>query len=65
VLFFTPKKKIVSYTPSEKQWWITGFNPYRTITDANDLTAVYTVQFNSRTMYNDFISSDSYLKKQG
>ncbi|MEN3005048.1 RHS repeat-associated core domain-containing protein [Dehalobacterium formicoaceticum] len=55
------ENQIFSYRPSEKQWWITGFNPYYQKVSASDLTAIYTVIFNNRTMYNDFLKSDGYL----
>lgn len=45
---------IISYKPSEKQWWITGFNPFKQGVRASDLTAIYTVTFNNKTMFNDF-----------
>ena len=45
---------IISYSPNEKQWWITGFNPRYKNVSKNNLTAVYTVRFNSKQMYNDF-----------
>ncbi len=47
----------VSYNPSEKQWWITGFNPYSQGYKPGDLTATFNVTFNNKTMYNDFKSS--------
>jgi len=37
-----------------KVWWVTGFNPYVTNVNANDLKAIYTVTFNNQTMYIDF-----------
>ena len=45
---------IISYSPDEKQWWITGFDPYKQKVKASDLTATYAVTFNNKTMYNDF-----------
>ncbi|MCL1917958.1 MAG: hypothetical protein FWG14_06535 [Peptococcaceae bacterium] len=40
--------------PSDKVWWVTGFNPYITNVDASRLEAIYTVTFNTQTMYTDF-----------
>lgn len=37
--------EIITYTPEEKQWWITGFNPFEPSPKAGDLTAIYTVDF--------------------
>lgn len=47
-------RNIIDYAPKEKQWWITGFNPNYKNVNAGQLTAVYTVTFNTKTMYNDF-----------
>ena len=47
-------QEIISYTPDEKQWWITGFDPYEQNVNANDLTAVYTVSFTDESMYQSF-----------
>ena len=38
----------------DKTWWATGFNPYFQNINACDLTANYTVTFNTKTMYDDF-----------
>ena len=48
---------IINYAPSDKQWWITGFNPNYSILSASLLTAIYTVTFNDTTMYNDFYNT--------
>lgn len=45
---------IINYDPSEKQWWITGFNPAYKDKLATQLTASFTVTFNSKEMYSDF-----------
>jgi len=45
---------VFTYNPSDKQWWITGFNPNKKNVKANELTAIYTITFNNSTMYNDF-----------
>jgi hypothetical protein len=47
---------IIDYAPTVKQWWITGFNPdpkYKNV-NASDLKAIYTITFNTQTMYDDF-----------
>ncbi|WP_081741712.1 DUF4474 domain-containing protein [Ruminiclostridium josui] len=36
---------IASYNPSEPQWWITAFNPYKQDVNARDLRVTYTVDF--------------------
>ena len=48
---------IISYAPSDKQWWITGFNPAYKNVQASSLTATYSVTFNSSTMYNAFYNT--------
>ena len=45
---------VLNYAPTDPQWWVTGFNPRYQGVDANNLTAVYSVAFNTTTMYNDF-----------
>ncbi len=53
---------IIDYSPSEKQWWITGFNSnvknvFAGSFDqdyADTLTAIYTVTFNNEYMYQAF-----------
>jgi RHS repeat-associated protein len=46
---------IASYNPSENQWWITSFNPFRQNVKAGDLRASFTVDFSGkRDMYNSF-----------
>lgn len=50
--------QIFSYSPSDSQWWITGFNSYYQDVQASDLTATYTVNFSSnKEMYNKFYST--------
>ena len=41
-------------TWSDRQWWLTSFNPHYKNVDANDLTIDYCVHFDSRQMYVDF-----------
>ena len=57
-------RTIIDYAPKEKQWWITGFNPNYKNVKAGQLTAVYTVTFNTKTMYNDFLNSKGYKKNK-
>ena len=45
---------ILWYAPSEKQWWITGFNPAYQNKKASQLTAVFGINFNSQSMYDAF-----------
>ena len=47
-------QEIISYTPDEKQWWITGFNPYYQDIDVNKLDVTYTVQFEDSEMFEAF-----------
>ena len=49
-------KEIIDW--SERTWWITGFNPKYLNKKASDLTATYTVKFNSMGMYNSFMNSN-------
>ena len=49
---------IVDYKPGDKQWWVTGFNPYYQDVKAGNLTASYTVDFSSnKKMYDAFYKS--------
>ncbi len=45
---------IIWHNPSEKQWWITGFNPYYPNIDVSRLTATFAISFNSRGMFEAF-----------
>lgn len=45
---------IISYYPSGKQWWITGFNPAYQNKKASQLTAVFGINFNTQAMYDAF-----------
>jgi hypothetical protein len=40
--------------PSDKVWWVTGFNSYYQEIDVDKLTARYKVDFTNRRMYDDF-----------
>lgn len=52
---------IIDYKPSEKQWWITGFNPYYQDVKAKLLKATFKVKFNNSNMFNNFY----FYTKQG
>lgn len=45
-------RRIISY--SAKTWWITGFHPKYLNVNASNLTASFTVKFNTLRMYQDF-----------
>ena len=45
---------VAVYTPAEPQWWITSFNPKYQNVQADDLTALFNVTFNTQEMYTDF-----------
>lgn len=50
--------KILSYDPNEKQWWITGFNPYYQGVQADNLIATFTIYFSGNIdMYYAFKKS--------
>ena len=56
---------IVNYNPSEKQWWITGFNPYCQDVQASNLTATYTINFSgNKDMYNEFYNEWNGVDKR-
>lgn len=43
------------YNPSEPQWWITAFNPYRQNVNAGDLRVTYTIDFSgNKGMFDAF-----------
>ena len=48
-------KELLTYAPTEKQWWITGFNPsYQNVLACN-LKATFTVNFSTnQSMYREF-----------
>ena len=50
---------IFDYSPTEEQWWITGFAPFEQNVMANDLTAVYTVKFDDEGMFESFKNGNS------
>ena len=46
---------VFSYKPGEKTWWITGWNPNFRVANANDLTAIISIDFSSnQDMYKAF-----------
>ena len=52
---------IIDYAPSQKQWWITGFNPnpdYKNV-NAEDLMVTYFLHFSDMGMFNAFKSQQS------
>lgn len=46
--------QLFSYSPNEKQWWVTGFNPYYQDVNASDLIATYTITFIDEAMFKAF-----------
>jgi RHS repeat-associated protein len=51
VLKDNDEKIVATYNPADPQWWITAFNPYRQGVKAENLTAMFTVDF-SRSLEN-------------
>lgn len=45
---------IIDYWPTEKQWWITGFNPKYKGVNKNDLTVTFGINFKDQGMYDAF-----------
>lgn len=57
---------IINWQPSEKQWWITGFDWTKQHVNRNDLKAHFTVKFNDSNTYNNFINKwNSRWVKEG
>jgi hypothetical protein len=52
---------IIDWQPTDKQWWITGFNPKFTNIKADTLKATFTVTFTDTAMHNAF--KDTTAKK--
>ena len=50
----TDKNVIIGYAPTEKQWWITGFNPQYQNVKAKDLYVMSCLTFDNEDMYNAF-----------
>ena len=48
---------IYKYEPTEKQWWITGFNPNYMHVDPDKITSYFRLGFDNIDMYNAFKSS--------
>ena len=56
------KGTLFDWKPTNRQWWINGFD-YKTQNVAReDLTATYTVQFNSSNYYNSFKNQNDIKK---
>ena len=47
-------RQIAFYSPYDKQWWITCFNPYYQDVYAGNLTVSITITFSNKTLFNDF-----------
>lgn len=49
-------KVVFDWQPTEKQWWITGFNPAKEYMNANinNLKASYTITFTDKSMFESF-----------
>lgn len=60
---FYKNSLIVSYSPSQKQWWITAFNPSYLNVQAGDLSVMFRLQFNSPGLYFAFL--ETYNGKSG
>ena len=45
---------LYQYEPTEKQWWITGFNPNYMHVDPDKLTSYFKLGFDNVDMYNAF-----------
>ena len=56
---------IIDHKPSEKQWWITGFNPYYQNVKSNQLKATFKLKFHNSAMFNSFYSYTSKKKDSG
>lgn len=57
--------EVAIYTPEEKQWWITSFNPEYKDIPADELNVTFTVDFSdNKEMYEAFITSKDYLEKK-
>jgi len=58
-------KSIVDYEPSEKQWWITGFNPFYQNVKASQLKATFRLTFNTSDMFNSYYAAKNINKNNG
>lgn len=47
-------RMIISFTPKEKYWWITGFNPYYQSPNIKMLKVTVRVRFDNPTMFMAF-----------
>lgn len=57
-----PSKDIINWAPKQKQWWITGFNPAFKDVNRDQLTAYYSVTFNSKPEYDSFFDDNPTWK---
>lgn len=62
-MFTAETSFLIEYKPSEKQWWITGFDPYEQNVKAKDLTAEFSVSFTDESMYQGFYNKYGEGKK--
>ena len=53
---------IINYSPSEKQWWLTGFNPFYQNVNVEDLIATYKIKFDNKEMFTAFYDEYSFSK---
>ena len=51
---FTDNDVIIGYAPTEKQWWITGFNPKYQDVKSRDLYVMSCLTFDNEDIYNAF-----------
>ena len=52
---YNKNNELFSYAPKERQWWVTGFNPYQQNVSARQLEAAFTVNFKvHKGMYSAF-----------
>ena len=63
-MFTAETSILIEYKPSEKQWWITGFDPYEQNVKAKDLTAEFSVSFTDESMYQGFYNKYGEGKKR-
>ena len=45
------------YFPSNIVWWLTSFNPYYQRVKANELTAIFTLDFHNKILFDDFFKT--------
>ena len=54
IVVYHKSDRIIGYSPGEKQWWITGFNPDYQNVSASDLSVMYQIRFSDSGMYDAF-----------